>query len=305
MTRVFITGGTGFVGRHIIKRALDEGYKIVALVRSEKKAGQVLGDRKELEFVSGSIADGTVMEKGMKSCDAVIHLVGIIYESRKKGATFEKVHFQGTLNVLDSVKKSGVKRYLHMSALGARPSGRARYQKSKWAAEEAVRKTSLDWTIFRPTVIFGPEDDFINRFEKMSRTLPFVPVVGDGKNKFQPIWVEDVASCYVNALDNPKTIGKAYGLAGPKIYTFEELIKTILKVKGRRRLIIKMPMKLARFNAKILEKILDPPPLSIDQLIMLEDDNVCSKEMLCDMKSMLDTFDFEHRRLEDVVKDYL
>jgi NADH dehydrogenase len=302
---VFITGGTGFVGRHIIKLALEQGHNVTALVRSEEKAKRVLGINRKLKFVKGDITEKGSLERGMKGCDTVIHLVGIIYENRKMVSTFEAVHIQGTLNVLEAIKKAGIKRLLHMSALGARPDATARYQKTKWAAEEAVKKSGLQWTIFRPTLIFGPEDDFINKFEKMTRRLPFLVIIGDGKTKFQPIWVEDVARCYVQAIEDNDTIGEAYGLAGPEVYTFEDLMKILFKVTGRKRLILKMPLWLAVFNTKILEKILDPPPISMDQLIMLRDDNVCRQEMLCDMKKMLSTFKVEHRRVERTIKEYL
>lgn len=305
MTQIFITGGTGFVGMHIIKLALKRGHKVTVLVRSEEKAKQILGDDKGLKFVKGNINDVDSMEIGMKGCEAVIHLVGIIYEIKKRGATFESVHIQGTLNVLEAMKRVGIKRLLHMSALGARPEANARYQKTKWAAEEAVKKSGLQWTVFRPTLIFGPEDDFINKFEKMTRILPFLPIIGNGKNRFQPIWIEDVANCYVQAIEDNATIKKAYGLAGPDVFTFEELMKLMLKVKNRRRLIIKMPKTLVIFNIKILEKILDPPPISMDQLIMLDDDNVCSTEMLCDLDKMLKTFKIEHRGVGVTIKDYL
>jgi NADH dehydrogenase len=304
MARVFVTGGTGFVGRHIIKKAVKDGHTIVALIRSEEKAREVFKDTPGVEFVKGDINKKNTMIEGMKGCDAVIHLVGIIYEIKKKKATFEKIHYGGTRNVLKAVEKAGVKCYLHMSALGARPMVKSRYYKTKWAAEKLVTQSGLDWTIFRPSVIFGPEDDFINKFARMAGKPPFVPIVGDGQNKFQPIWVEDVASCYVQALKDKKTIGKAYGLAGPEVFTFEEIIKIILRVLGKKRLILKMPISLAKFSVKILERLMDPPPLSTDQLIMLGDDNICSQKMLC-KPEMIKKFDIEHKRLEETIKDYL
>ncbi len=305
MAHIFITGGTGFVGRHIIRLALKKGHQVTALIRSIEKARQVLGEESDLKFVKGDISDPESLQQGMKDCDAVIHLVGIIYEIRKKGAVFEAVHYQGTLNVLKAIEKTGIKRLLHMSALGARPNAKARYQKTKWAAEEAIRKSNLQWTVFRPTLIFGPEDDFINKFEKMTRYMPFLPVIGSGKTRFQPIWIEDVANCYVQAIENSNTIGEAYGLGGPEVFTFEDLMKLMLRVKNRKRLILKIPKKLAIFNTKILEKMMDPAPLSMDQLIMLDDDNICSKEMLCDLNKMLDTFKIEHRRVEETIREYL
>ncbi len=305
MSHIFITGGTGFVGRHIIKLALKRGHNLTVLVRSKEKASQIFGQNKDLKFIKGDINDVDSMERGMKGCDSVIHLVGIIYEIKKRGATFEAVHLQGTLNVLEAINRVGIKRLLHMSALGARPEAKARYQKTKWAAEEAVKKSGLQWTVFRPTLIFGPEDDFINKFEKMTRRLPFLPIIGSGRNNFQPVWIEDVANCYVQAIEDKKTIEKAYGLAGPDVFTFEELMKLLLRVTNRKRFIVKIPKTLAIFNTKILEKILDPPPISMDQLAMLDDDNVCSDEMLCNLDKTLKTFQIKHRGVEETIKEYI
>ena len=152
--------------------------------------------------------------------DAVIHLVGIISEAGDQ--TFENVHTRGTQNLVHAARRAGVKRLLHMSALGTRPNAVARYHQSKWAAEEIVRESGLEWTIFRPSIIYGPDDGFVNLFAKISRFSPLVPIVGNGQTKFEPVPVEAVAHAFVKGLTEPKAIGSAFDLCGPSTLTLNE-----------------------------------------------------------------------------------
>lgn len=304
MVTISITGGTGYVGRSIIRTAVAHGHKVKAPVRSEEKAEKLFGELTDVEFAKGDISDSASLLDGMRGCDAVIHLVGIIVEMPRKGVTFEKIHYQGSMNVVDAAKEVGIKRFIHMSALGTRPSGISNYHRTKWAAEEYVRKSGLDYTIFRPSIIFGQEDAFINFFADIIRKSLFVPLIAGGKNRLQPVWVEDVAECFVQAVENEKTIGKAYGLVGPDVFTMSELMDVVLRVMGKRRIKLSLPMSLAKINASVLEKIMEAPPLTKDQLIMLQGDNVCTGEMLCDPAAMRD-FDLEMASVEEKIKEYL
>lgn len=301
---IFITGGTGYVGRSIVRTAVAHGHKVRVLVRSEEKGERLFGELGDVEFTKGDISDRGSLTAGMEGCDAVIHLVGIIVELPKKGVTFGKIHRFGTVNVVDAAEEAEIKRYVHMSALGTRPGGVSNYHRTKWAAEEYVRKSGLDYTIFRPSIIFGQEDAFINFFASIIRKSPFVPLIAGGRNKLQPVWVEDVAECFVQAVEKDATIGKAYGLAGPDVFTMSELMDVVLRVMGKRRIKVSMPMFMARLNASILEKIMEPAPLTKDQLIMLQEDNICSEETLCDHE-MLKDFDLELETLEKKIKEYL
>ena len=217
------------------------------------------------------------MEGGLNGVDAVVHLVGIISEVGEN--KFENVHTRGTENIVIAARAAGMKRFIHMSALGTRPNAASRYHQSKWAAEEIVRRGGLAWTIFRPSIIYGPGDGFVNLFARMSRFSPVLPVIGSGRSKFQPVPVQDVATCFVRALSEPHSIGQIYGLCGTEVFTLEQILDLILEVTARRRIKLHLPLWLARCQAAFLELVFprllgQAPPLNRDQLIMLQEDNV-------------------------------
>jgi len=217
------------------------------------------------------------MEGGLNGVEAVVHLVGIISEVGQN--TFENVHTRGTENIVAATRAAGMKRFIHMSALGTRPNAASRYHQSKWAAEEIVRRSGLAWTIFRPSIIYGPCDGFVNLFARMSRFSPVLPVMGSGQSKLQPVPVEDVATCFVRALSEPHSIGQIYDLCGTEVFTLEQILDLILEVTARRRIKLHLPLWLARCQAAFLEFVFprllgQAPPLNRDQLIMLQEDNV-------------------------------
>jgi NADH dehydrogenase len=213
----------------------------------------------------------------MAGCDAVIHLVGIISEAGS--LTFENVHTRLTETMVRAAKQAGVRRFVHMSALGTRANAVARYHQTKWAAEEIVRASELDWTIFRPSIIYGPDDGFVNLFARMARISPVVPLVGGGHSKFQPISVENVARCFVAALMEPQAIGRTFDLCGDEVLTLRQIVDAVLAATERRRWKLPQPFGVANFQAAAAEilfaKLLGrPPPLNRDQLLMLREDNV-------------------------------
>jgi len=212
------------------------------------------------------------IEGAMKDANCVIHLVGIIHEWKEN--TFERVHTQATRFVIDEAKKAGVKRFVHMSALGTRENARSRYHQTKWAAEEAVRKSGLAWTIFRPSFVYGPKDKGINTLAQVVRRLPFVPVLGSGDTKIQPISVENVAKAFVGAVRNDESVGKTYDLCGPEAFTWNELYDKLQGILGTRKKKIHLPLPIARVQAAVFEKMLAAPPFTRDQLLMLQEDNV-------------------------------
>jgi NADH dehydrogenase len=227
--------------------------------------------------VPGSILAPEALREAARGCEAVIHLVGIIGEVGDQ--TFERVHHEGTLRVLEACQSAGVGRWIHMSALGTRPGAASRYHRTKWAAEEAVRGSGLRWTIFRPSVIYGPGDGFVNLFERMSRWSPVLPVIGRGTARLQPVPVESVAQAFARSLDVECTIGKTYDLCGTDRLTLAEILATILRVTGRRRLRMPVPRAVAQVQAHLLEAIFPAllgraAPLSCDQLRMLDEDNL-------------------------------
>jgi NADH dehydrogenase len=239
----------------------------------------------------------------LTGCEAVIHLVGIISEVGR--STFEKVHTWGTGNMVRAAQLAGVKRFIHMSALGTRPNAASRYHQTKWAAEEAVRQSGLDHTIFRPSLIYGPRDQFVNVFSKIIRLSPIVPVFGSPTAKFQPVSVAAVATAFVRALIAPKAIGQTYDLCGPETFTLPQIIDQIMQVIGRRRLKLHIPGTLARCQAALLEFIFPrlphpkAPPLNRDQLTMLHEDNVG------EARPANDLFGLQHPQFRDGIARYL
>lgn len=274
---VLVTGGTGFVGQAILARLFRDQIPIRLLARSpESPSSQKMARQYQAQLVRGDILEVCSLPKAMEGVQAVIHLVGIIREF--KSSTFEAVHAGGTRNVLQAMKTAGIDRLVHMSALGTRPGAVSRYHQSKWAAEEAVRQSGLRFTIFRPSIIYGPNDEFVNLFAGLIRKLPAVGVFGSGQSKLQPIHVDEVATAFVKALQEPAAEGKTFDLCGPVPLTFNEVLETIMKVMGRKRPKIHLPLWSARSMAATFEKsfpliLRRPAPLNRDQLIMLQEDN--------------------------------
>src|SRR4030095_4829090 len=272
MQRIFVTGGTGFVGRSVIRALLAHGFLVRALVRPGSERD--LKGFEAIERTPGEVLAPATLTAAVEDCAAIIHLVGIIREHRARGVTFDALHIRATENMLQLAKAGGVPRYLHMSALGARPDARSRYHRTKWAAEEAVRASGLDWTIFRPSVIFGPGDELVTMLAGMVQRLPVVPVLGDGRYRIQPIAVEQAAEGFARALRVPASDGRAYEVAGPVAYPFVEILDHIGAALGRRRVRkAHVPLGPVRAATRLLQA-LPFYPLTSDQLTMLEEESV-------------------------------
>jgi len=305
--RVFVTGGTGFVGHVLVQKLVQTGHEVTVLVR-KKGASSIFGDSPLRLSASGGgtvpfygdVLDFTSLKLGLKDHDAVIHLVGIIREFLKKGITFQRLHVEATENIINAAKFHSIKRYLHMSALGTSPNAQARYHQTKFQAEEIVRKSGLDYTIFRPSVIFGKEDEFVNMFAGMMRAFPIVPLVRARRASplLQPIFVEDVAEGFVSALSLPETIGQTYDLGGPQSYTLSQILDIIAKVLDRKILKIQVPIWWMRFLATFLDQF---PwfPVTREQLLMLQRDNIC------DPANFSKTFSIPLTPFEEGIRKYL
>ena len=293
--KIFVTGGTGFVGREVVLQLLAAGYKVRALVRDPQRAKGILPNVVELYHWDLTRPEG--IRQGLMDCQAVVHLVGIIVESG--GVTFEELHVQGTRHMLRAAEEEGIRRFVYMSALGSRPDARSRYHQTKYRAEELVGQSSLDWTIFRPSVIFGPNDRFVNRLARIIRRAPFVPVINTGNAKLQPISVSDVAACIVLSIGNPKSIGKVYELSGPQVLSYNRLYTVIMEAMHLQKPTIHLPTGLIKPAVLLLELILSRPPLTRDQLIMLGEDNVC------DSSRAVSDFGLELKPFVEGIRDYL
>lgn len=272
MKRVFVTGATGFVGKAVVRALLARSFLVRCLVRPGSEAD--LRGFEAIDRVPGDVLEPGALAGSVEGCSAIIHLVGIIREQRMRGVTFERLHTQATANMLSVAREAGVKRFLHMSALGTRAGARSGYHRSKWEAEEAVRASGLDWTIFRPSVIYGPGDEFVSVLAGLVRRLPAVPVLGDGRYRLQPVAVEHVAEGFARALSLHATIGQSYGVAGPEAYAFDALLDRIGQALGKPRVRkVHAPMGLVRATTRLLGW-LPGYPVTMEQLQMLEEESV-------------------------------
>lgn len=288
LTRVLVTGGSGFVGRAVVRELVAKGHKPVCLVRDRLKfassMSEVPDDR--FEVVSGDLFDDAALAQAASGAEAVIHLVGIIAENKLKKQTFERIHLEGTARVVDACKDAGVKRFVHMSALGTRAYAVSEYHQTKWAAENYVRDSGLDWTLFRPSVIHGPDGEFMRlmRAFMCDVTVPVIAYFGDGQNKLQPVSVKDVAHCFVAALSMPETVGQTYELGGPEAMNWKALYRTCRElIPGAKfwKPMVGQPVWAAKLTAMTVMKLPILPRLmrfNVDQVQMSQEDSVCDIE---------------------------
>ncbi len=272
--KVFLTGGTGFVGSEIMRQLVAEGHTVRALVRegSENK----LAALENVEVRTGDVAVADSLEGAVAGCDAIIHLVGIIREFPGRGVTFQKLHVDATRNVLGAASAQGVQRFLHMSSNGTGERSSTAYHRTKLLAEKLVRGSGLDWTIFRPSLIFGPGSEFVKILAELIRRLPVVPVLGDGQYRMQPVVVDQVAASFVKALKMPGTVGEVYHLGGGASYSYDEILDLTALALGRQKAAkIHQPL----FMIKPMIRMMQGSaffPITSDQLTMLLEGNVCN-----------------------------
>ncbi|MEP6802081.1 MAG: complex I NDUFA9 subunit family protein [Acidobacteriota bacterium] len=300
--KVLVTGGTGFVGTHLVNALARRGHSVAVLARD---AGATRNRyNRPVETVRGNVLDPASLSPALTGRDAVIHLVGIIHESGQQ--TFDRMHRVAVENVTTAMRGAGVRRLLHMSAMGAADDAPSEYSRSKAAGERAVRASQLDATIFRPSIVFGPGDGFVSLLAPIVRWNPlFIPVIGDGKTRFMPVSVYDVARIFGEALEKPETIGRTYEVGGPQTLTLDEVYREIATAVGKRRKrIVHLPVwwgrfLAARFEAAARRGWLDAPPLTRDQLLSLTRDNAA------DISETVATFSGPWRELKPGLREYV
>lgn len=281
MAAIFVTGAGGFVGTAIVDELLRRNREVVALSHARRL------DRPGVREVRADILDRMILTDAMRGCGAVIHLIGIIAERPGKQVTFERMHVEATRAVIEAAANAGLTRYLHMSALGSRPNAASEYHKTKWRAEKCVRASRLAWTIFRPSLIHGPHGEFMTMEARWARgkraPFLFMPYFGkgllgtSGSGKLQPVYVNDVARAFVDALENTITIDEEYALCGPEQMTWAEMHHRASKIiVGRERLALGIPAWYAKLLARVLPRRL--LPFNWDQVVMSLEDNVCAME---------------------------
>lgn len=292
---VAIAGGTGFIGKVVMKRLVAAGHHVVALIRqgSLLKIASISGMESRYTYFDTPSQVRSVLE----GCQAVINLAGIIRES--KDVTFDYVHHLIPMNLVRGAADQGIRRFLQMSALGVESNVETGYFESKRLGETVARSSGLDWTIFRPSIVCGPDDHFVSMFAKMIKRLPVVPVIGNGKYRLQPVAVRDVAECFVRCLEMPETVGKTYDVAGRERYTFNEMLDTIGRALGRKHVRrIHQPVGLMRLMAILFGRF-QSFPVTTDQIEMLLAENIT------DDLSYIDVFGIEPVRFEEGVREWV
>lgn len=306
-TNIFIAGGTGFIGQHLLTALKNEGYKARCLVRTKARAAGCMDSGSEA--VVGDITDRASLKGALNSIDMVIHLVGIIED--KGDMTFERVHVEGTSNLVDEAKKAGVRRFFYQSALGASLTSSSRYQKTKAEAEEIVKASGIPYTIFRPSLVIGEKDGFTGKLRELVTLGPIVPVPGNGNARFQPIYIDDWVKCFMNIFPDASRItnqeSRIYEFGGPEQLTYNELATQLMDEMGIKKSIIHMPMMLAKAGVPFMgisrmlgglfgRKI---PTVTAEQLELLGKDNIC------DLNSVETLFGFKPITYKEALRRFV
>jgi NADH dehydrogenase len=301
-TLITVFGGSGFLGRHVVRALARRRFRIRVAVRRPELAGylQPLGGVGQIQAVQANLRYPRSVEAAMRDASVAINLVGILFERGRQ--RFETVQASGAGQVALAAAASGAK-VIHVSALGADENSPSAYARSKADGEKAVLAAAKDAVIFRPSVVFGPEDDFFNRFAAMARVLPALPLVGGGHTRFQPVYVGDVAEAIAAAVEGKAREGATYELGGPEVRSFRELMEYVLAVTERKRALLPLPFPLAKLQASLLQ-FLPKPPLTPDQVELLRADNVVSEQAMAEGRTLAG-LNLAPTPIEAIVPSYL
>jgi NADH dehydrogenase len=301
-TLITIFGGSGFLGRHVVRALAKRRYRIRVAVRRPELAGflQPLGSVGQIHAVQANVRHQESVEAAVRDADVAINLVGILFERGRQ--RFEAVQGYGAERVALAAAAYGA-RMVHVSAIGADEHSPSAYARAKALGEKLVLAATPRATVIRPSILFGPEDDFFNRFAAMARLAPALPLVGGGNTRFQPAFVGDVAEAVALAVDGKAKAGAVYELGGPEVFTFRELMDYVLKTIGRKRALVPLPFTIAKLQAGILQ-FLPKPPLTPDQVELLKSDNVVSDAAVKDGRT-LKGLGITPTGIENVVPNYL
>lgn len=300
---VTVFGGSGFLGRHVTRALAKRGYRIRAAVRRPDLAGhlQPLGDVGQIAPIQANLRHRWSVDRALDGADAAVNLVGILYEGGKQ--TFDAVQEFGAKAVAQSCAERGIG-MVHVSAIGADENSEADYARTKARAEKAVLGALGDNAIImRPSIVFGPEDNFFNQFAKMARYSPFLPLIGGGETKFQPVYVVDVAEAIAKAIDGELKGGAVYELGGPEVLSFKQCLEEMLKIVDRKRMLVNIPWPIARLQGAILG-VLPKPLMTTDQVKLLETDNVVSEAAKSEGRT-LELIGIKPSTIEAILPTYL
>ena len=275
ITDVCVLGGSGFAGRHVCQALAAAGYRIRVATRDRERAKEQLILLPTVDVAAVDIHDPAALAAFVRGADAAINLVGVLHDGRG-GRSFQAAHVELARKLVAACRGQGVRRLLHMSALASAPDGPSRYLRTKGEAEAIVRESGLAWTIYRPSVVFGPGDSFLNLFAKVLRFSPVVALACPGA-RFQPVYVEDVAAAFVKGLSDLGSVGKSYDLCGPRVYTLRELVEYVGTVTGRRRPVVGLGDRLSYLQALAME-LLPVKLMTRDNYYSMKVENVCRCE---------------------------
>ncbi len=299
MIQTLVTGGTGFIGSSIVRKLVQNMQTVHVLTRNPESISR---ERRVpgAFYVKGDVFNKDSLLKAMEGCDALISTVqfdNAPFENPKKGLTYKRVDGEGTVLQMQALQESSISRVIYLSGAGTREGRIEPWFEAKWQAEQAVRACAKHWTIFRPSWIYGPQDQSLNKFIMFARFLPFIPMIGSGQEKIAPVYVEDVSNAVVKALHDTKTYEKVYDLGGPQL-SMKEIIQTLLKVLGKRKLIVAHPKPIMKLIARLMQ-ILPNPPLTAEGI-----DFVTMEESV-DITFAREDLDFRPFNLKDGLKQYL
>jgi NADH dehydrogenase len=278
MSTILVTGASGFVSRHTIPRLLEAGHRIVALARTDEAASAIrrrlsVDERDGVDTRIGDVTRRDTLAAALEGTDAVLHLAAIPRDY-SGGAELRLVNTEGTRNLLVAAREAGVRRFVHQGALGVEDDPRLHYANSKAKAERLVTESGLDWTIVKPSLIWGPGDGFFNLIADLARVSPLViPIPAGARSRFQPIGIHDVARCITAVFADPGTVGRTYELGGPRYWTYPEMVREVLRARNARRVLLPIPVPLIRLVAVTSELVRLPFPVASDQLNQLGLDN--------------------------------
>jgi uncharacterized protein YbjT (DUF2867 family) len=302
-TLITVIGGSGFIGRHIVQALAKRGYRIRVAVRRPDLAGYVqpLGTPGQIMPVQANVRYPDSLRAVCDGAAVVINLTGVLYSAGPQ--SFDAIHAFGAEASATAARDCGAKQFFQMSAIGANPDSASDYAKSKSEGEARARAAFPGTIVIRPSIVFGPEDDFFNRFAAMARFSPALPLIGGGTTRFQPVYCGDVAEAFARLIDAGIASGTTFELGGPEILTFKQLLEFTLATVGRKRLLIPMPWTLAKMKASVLG-LLPKPLLTLDQVELLKHDNVVSEDAKREGRT-LEGLGITPRSIESIVPSYL
>lgn len=304
---ITVFGGSGFIGRYVVRALAKAGYRVRVATRRPHLANVLkpMGVVGQIQLVQANLRNPASIERALEGADGVVNLVGILHEGGRQ--TFRSLQAQGAKVVAEKAAAQGITRFIQISAIGADDQSASKYAQTKAAGEAAVKAAIPSATILRPSVVFGPGDDFFNMFASLARFVPALPLIGGGKTRFQPVFAGDVAEAVLAAFEDDKAQGRIFELGGPRVYTFKEILDFILEATYRKRFLIPLPF----FAAGILGQVFDilgalpfvKPLITSDQVKLLKSDNVVNKDDVS--IGQLSDLGVKPETLESIVPGYL